>query len=119
MTLEDVDGISFLHTFVMFVFIFISVLNLNFASFKLLKHLVDGDIESNPGPTPMLNFLKVVQGSFHQGDPKFGYTAGVQCACIFIYMHIVLQSYVDHTVTRLITDQHIANKELNSLFAIC
>ena len=38
------------------------------------------DVESNPGPNTY-NLLKVVQGSFHQGDPKFGQTAGIQCAC--------------------------------------
>ena len=77
--LQDLDATSFLHTFEIFAIIFILVLNLNLASFKLLKLLIDGDIESYPGPT--CNFLKVVQGSFHQGDPKFGHTAGVQCAC--------------------------------------
>ena len=25
--------------------------------------------------------VKVIQGSFHQGNPRFGRTAGVQCAC--------------------------------------
>ena len=77
--LQDLDATSFLHTFAIFAIIFILVVNLNLASVKLLKLLVDGDIESNPGPT--CNFLKVVQGSFHQGDTKFGHTAGVQCAC--------------------------------------
>ena len=47
--------------------------------FKLLKLLTDGDVESNPGPT--FQTLKVIQGSFHQDGPKFGDTAGVQCAC--------------------------------------
>ena len=73
-----VDATAFLRISAIFAIIFILALNLNFATFNLLKLLVDGDIESNPGPTSS-NFLKVVQGSFHQGDPKFGHTAGVQC----------------------------------------
>ena len=78
-TFENVDTTEFLRVFAIFAIIFILTLNLHFATFKLLKLLADGDIESNPGPSS--NFLKVVQGSFHQGDPKFGDTAGVQCAC--------------------------------------
>ena len=41
--------------------------------------LIDGDIESNPGPT--YNIIKFVKASFHQGNLIFGYTAGTQCAC--------------------------------------
>ena len=67
------DTTHFLHTF--FLVILILDLNLNFA---LL--LLDGDVESNPGPTTY-TLLKVVQGSFPQGDPKFGQTAGIQCVC--------------------------------------
>ena len=74
------DTTHFLHTFGLAFVILILNLNLNFAVLKLLKLLVDGDVESNPGPTTY-NLLKVVQGSFHQGDPKFGQTAGIQCAC--------------------------------------
>ena len=70
----------FLHTFGLAFVILILNLNLNFDVLKLLKQLVDGDVESNPGPTTY-DLLKVVQGSFHQGDPKFGQTAGIQCAC--------------------------------------
>ena len=44
--------------------------------YKLL--LIDaGDIETNPGP----QILKAILGSFHQGPPKFGSTAGIQCSC--------------------------------------
>ena len=46
-----------------------------FLIFLLLS--IDGDIASNPGPT--YNILKVIQGYSHQGDPKFGKSAGVQC----------------------------------------
>ena len=74
-TFENVDATAFLRISAIFAIIFILALNLNFATFKLLKLLVDGDIESNPGPTSS-NFLKVVQGSFHQGDPKFGHQLG-------------------------------------------
>eukprot|EP00111_Clytia_hemisphaerica_P012253 TCONS_00035977-protein len=39
--------------------------------------LLSGDVELNPGPN--------VQGSFHQGNGKFGETAGIQCSsnCFF------------------------------------
>ena len=40
-------------------------------------------MESNPGPTYSIE--KVIQGSFHQGNPKFGRTAGVQCACSSLF----------------------------------
>ena len=49
-------------------------LNLHLAALKFDLLLVHG-IESNPGPT----FSKAIEGSFHQGDPKFGDTAGFQC----------------------------------------
>ena len=41
--------------------------------------LQDGDVESNPGPSPA---LKIIFGSFNQGDIfRFGETAGSQCGC--------------------------------------
>ena len=40
--------------------------------------LNSGDIETNPGPTFS---IKTVAGSCHQGDPKYGPTAGTQCMC--------------------------------------
>ena len=52
----------FLRNFGICIIILILTLNFNFAVLKLLKLLVDGDVESNP--------LKVVQGSFHQGNPN-------------------------------------------------
>ena len=55
-TFENVDATAFLRISAIFAIIFILALNLNFATFKLLKLLVDGDIESNPGPTSS-NFL--------------------------------------------------------------
>ena len=41
--------------------------------------MCDGDIETNPGPT--YTTLKVVKASYHQGNSRFGVTAGSQCAC--------------------------------------
>ena len=38
-----------------------------------------GDIESNPGSTSAIE--KVIFGSFHLGDARFGSTANIQCAC--------------------------------------
>ena len=67
---EEVDAtLYFLRNFGICIIILILTLNLNFAVLKLLKLLVDGDVESNPGPTTF-NPLKVVQGSFHQGNPN-------------------------------------------------
>lgn len=36
------------------------------------------DVQSNPGP---VNPDKIVMGSFHQGDSRFGESAGSQCMC--------------------------------------
>ena len=44
--------------------------------FLSLVILAAGDIERNPGP---FSVCKVVQGTFHQGDQKFGDAAGTQC----------------------------------------
>ena len=46
---------------------------------KTKSQLLDGDIESNPGP----DFDKFVTGSFRQGDMKFGQTTGIQCNYLF------------------------------------
>ena len=56
---------------------FIMYCNINLAFLKLLK-LCGGDIESNPGPTYSIS--KVVEASHHQGDKRYGNTAGNQCA---------------------------------------
>ena len=45
----------------------------------MMKLMIAGDVESNPGPT--YNIVKSVKASFHQGNPMFGLTAGIQCAC--------------------------------------
>ena len=73
----------FLRALGVVILMLILTLNLNFSVLKLLKLLTDGDVESNPGPT--FKILKVIQGSFHQGHPKFGHTAGIQCACNSLY----------------------------------
>ena len=39
-----------------------------------------GDIENNPGP-----IQRVIRGSFHQWDQRFGQTAGTQCMCNTLY----------------------------------
>ena len=70
----------FLETFVAFLIVVILYLNMNLAMFKMLKLLIDGDIESNPGPFPY-KLQKSIQGTFHQAHPKFGETSGIQCAC--------------------------------------
>ena len=41
--------------------------------------LLGGDIETNPGPTYVVD--KAVLGTFHLGDQRFDETAGVQWTC--------------------------------------
>ena len=57
------------------------IVNMSFLKLSLL--LQNGDVESNPGPT--YTILKSVSGSFHQGDSRFGTTAGSQCLCNALY----------------------------------
>ena len=79
-TNHNAEQIYFLKAFVSFLIVVILYLNMNLAIFKLLKLLIDGDIESNPGPCPY-KLQKSIQGTFHQAHPKFGETSGIQCAC--------------------------------------
>ena len=69
-------------TFIMFVFILTLKFNINMATQKLSMLLLDGDIESNPGP---VKIQKAVLGTFHQGHSKFGSTSGIQCCCNALY----------------------------------
>ena len=71
---------TYLKLFEFFVIGINSFLNFHTHDFNLLKLLIDGDVESNPGPTNNFVVLKSVQGSFHQGSSKFGPTAGIQCS---------------------------------------
>lgn len=48
-----------------------------------LMMVICGDVESNPGPT--FSLRRAVTGTFHQGDLRFGETAGIQCACNALY----------------------------------
>ena len=59
------------------IFGFVLLCSMYFRSISLLQ--LSGDVESNPGPTYSIE--KVIQGSFHQGNPRFGRTASVQCVC--------------------------------------
>ena len=80
---ENQEGL-FLQKFVCFIVIVILYLNFHYATFSLLKLLIDMDVESNPGPT--YDILSSVQGSFNQGNIlKFGLGAGTQCACNSLY----------------------------------
>ena len=76
---SSVETMSFLKVFAFIVLLFTLYLNLNMSFLKLMCLPIDGDVESNPGPT--YSILKVVQGSFNQANLKFGETAGRQCAC--------------------------------------
>ncbi|XP_057310266.1 uncharacterized protein LOC130648243 [Hydractinia symbiolongicarpus] len=62
------------------ILLIISSCNLNIATFQFLFLAQAGDIESNPGPGTY-NVLKSVKASCHQGDIKFGNSAGSQCLC--------------------------------------
>ena len=69
----------------MFLFI-ITLISIDMAFLKVSLLLIDGDIESNPGPSPIVNKIqKAVLGTFHQGHSKFGNTAGIQCLCNALY----------------------------------
>ena len=52
--------------------------------------LLSGDIELNPGPQEE---IKSIRGSFHQGNSKFGETAGIQCSsnCFFAICYAQLR----------------------------
>ena len=58
---------------------FTGAVSLTLKSAIVISLLQHGDIESNPGP--VCNIEKVVLGSCHYGDTRFGATAGVPCAC--------------------------------------
>ena len=63
---STMSRLHFLKLFMFFLIILTMYANLNVSLIKLMRILNDGDVESNPGPT--YRILKVVQGSFHQGD---------------------------------------------------
>ena len=73
------DTVYFLSTFVVIFIGIVMYCNLNLGFLKLLRLMCDGDIESNPGST--YSILKIVKGSYHQGNLRFGSTAGNQCTC--------------------------------------
>lgn len=74
---------TFLQTFFVVAVIIIMELNLNMSFLKLMLLLCDGDIESNPGPT--FSIVKSVLGNFHQGNSKYGESAGTQCVANALY----------------------------------
>ena len=99
--------------YVMFVFITVSL-------------LIAGDIESNPGPYTL---NKVIEGGFHQGDKRFGNTAGSQCMCNALWsicysqlkcvrywkewdINRILELGNDLYVTLGYTDQHLSLSDL-------
>ena len=55
------------------------ILNISFLMIMRQLLLIDGDVESNPGPT--YNIVKLIKASFRQCNPMFGETDGIQCAC--------------------------------------
>ena len=57
------------------------IVNMSFLKMSLL--IQGGDVETNPGPN--YSILKAVTGSYHQGNSRFGETAGSQCLCNALY----------------------------------
>ena len=53
--------------------------NVNLTFLAVMKLIIDGDVESNPGLTYIVK--KSVKANFYQGDPMFGISAGMQCSC--------------------------------------
>ena len=49
----------------------------------VVRLIIDGDIESNPGPTYVTE--KAIHGSYQHGDQRFGNTMGTQCVCNSLY----------------------------------
>ena len=72
-----------LQSLIFFILIMTLKSNINTAFLKMAMLLQAGDIESNPGPSYKIE--KVVSGTFHQAHPKFGDSAGIQCACNALY----------------------------------
>ena len=58
------------------------IVNMTFLKMSLL--IQSGDVEINPGPSTY-TILKSVTGSFHQGNSRFGTSAGSQCLCNALY----------------------------------
>ena len=61
---------------------------------KLAMLLIDGDVESNPGPA--CNIQKSVLGSFHQAHTKFGNSAAgfnVHVMHCMLYVSLQLKGY--------------------------
>lgn len=50
---------------------------------RQIEFKISGDTESDLGPDYVVD--KVAQGSFCQGNQRFGSTAGFQCACNSLY----------------------------------
>ena len=71
-------------SFVLMMMFLVITLCTDMSFVRLLLLLLGGDIESNPGPS-VNKIQKSVLGSFHQGHPKFGDTAGIQCLCNAVY----------------------------------
>ena len=59
---------------------FFGFVSLIIATYFLLKLIIE-DIESNPGPSYVgaYGIKNAVQGTFHQGNTRFGETADIQC----------------------------------------
>ena len=84
---------------------------------QVVRPIVDGDIESNPGPTYVIE--KAVHGSYHQGDQPFGNTEGVQCACNSLYALCLSQikkvnSWNTTDLDHILTERDKLYKTLNT-----
>ena len=101
---------------VSFIFGFGFLCSLYFSSVGLLQLI--GDVESNPGP--IYSIEKVIQGSLHQGNPRFRRTDGVQCACNSLFALCWLQvktvsQWNKSNLNHVLTEGDLLYKSLNVL----
>ena len=82
---QQCDDCIFFNYLCFLFFILTRCANLNVSFLKLMRILNDGDVERNHGRA--YKILKVVQGTFHQGDVQYGETTGRQVHTILIQLH--------------------------------
>ena len=73
-----------------------------------------GDGVSNPGPA--YSVTKIIWGSFHQDDPRFGYTAEIQCVCNSPYVTGKLYQWNTNGLDRILTGGDLSYKSLGTSY---
>ena len=74
------------------------------------------DAESNPGPTYSIE--KVIEGSFHHVNPRFGRTAGEQCTCNSLFSLCwsqvkTVSRWNKNDLNHVLTEGDLLHKSLN------